>query len=83
MTTTSKAGWKRCAATCWPSPDVANLAQPVDLYLQDEEDDDFKGGLEALRGHVLAFPKDAKLGAMDRDMNDDNLMVGKLSAVLY
>ncbi len=43
--------------------------------MQDEDDADFKGGLEALRGHVLAFPKEGKRGEMDRDMDDDNLMV--------
>ncbi len=39
------------------------------------DDDDFVGGLDALRSHVLAFPKERKLGAMDRDMDDDNLVV--------
>ena len=33
------------------------------------------GGLEALRGHVLAFPAKAARGEMDRDMDDDNLVV--------
>jgi hypothetical protein len=35
-----------------------------------------RGGIEALRGHVLAFPKEAARGAMDRNMDDvDNLVV--------
>lgn len=44
--------------------------------LQDESSDEEEGGLLAsLRRSKLAFPKDAKAGNMDRNMDDDSLMV--------
>jgi hypothetical protein len=49
---------------------------PAAPPLQDEDDEVLRGGIEALRGHVLAFPKEAARGAMDRNMDDvDNLVV--------
>ena len=52
--------------------------------LQDEDDEVLRGGIEALRGHVLAFPKEAARGAMDRNMDDvDNLVVRMLTPHLY
>jgi hypothetical protein len=46
---------------------------------QDESSDEEEGGLLAsLRRSKLAFPKDAKAGNMDRNMDDDSLVIRAL-----
>ena len=68
----------------FPSQSAFNVVGLPSPPLQDEDNEVLKGGIEALRGHVLDFPKEAARGAMDRNMDDvDNLVVRSNPGCVY